>query len=101
MVAPGMNYSYFEGPSFKSRTKELPDLAAAVEVHVRKHFDRLEQLDADTRVGEVTFQGQRFGYVVLRIGAAKLVLQQVWNADEEKLNLEALEGAQQKFRRKK
>ena len=101
MVAPGMNYDYFEGPSFRSRTKDLPELAAAVEVHVRKHFDRLEQLDPDTRVGEVTFQGQRFGYAVLRIGTARLVLQQVWNSDEEKLKLEALEAAQQKLRRKK
>jgi hypothetical protein len=100
MVAPGMNYDYFEGPSFKSRTKDLPELAAAVELHVRKHFDRLEKLDPDTRVGEVTILGQRFGYVVLRIGAARLVLQQIWNAEEEQLNAEALQAAQQKFRRK-
>jgi hypothetical protein len=101
MVAPGMNYQYFEGPSFKSRTKDLPELAAAVEAHVRRHFDRLEMLDPDTRVGEVAFQGQRFGYAVLRIGAARLVLQQIWNADEEMLDAAALEAAQQKLRRKK
>jgi hypothetical protein len=100
MVAPGMNYDYFEGPSFKSRTKDLPDLAAAVEAHVRKHFDRLEQLDPDTRVGEMAFHGQRFGYVVLKIGTARLVLQQLWNAEDEKLNAAALEVARQKLRRK-
>ena len=100
MVAPGMNYCYFEGPSFRARTKELPELAAAIEVHVRQHFDRLEQLDADTRIGELAFHGQRFGYVVLRIGTARLVLQQVWNADEENLDLGKLQAAQEKFRRK-
>jgi hypothetical protein len=100
MVAPGMNYDCFEGPSFKSRTKDLPELAVAVEVHLRKHFDRLEQIDPDIRVGECAYAGQRFGYLVVKTGTAKLSLQQVWNAESEQIDLASLAKAQ-KLRSKK
>ena len=103
MTAPGMNYDYFEGQSFRARTKDLPDLAAAIEAHVREHFDQLPALnkvDSGTRAGEMAFAGQRFGYVVVKTGPSRLVLQQLWNAETEKLDLAKLEASIKLLRKK-
>jgi len=77
MVAPGLNYEFFESPNFRKRCEDHPELIIAVEAQVRKHFDQMDRFDADTRLGELIYQGQRFGFVVIRLGGSRLVLQQI------------------------
>jgi hypothetical protein len=93
VTPPGASFEFYEGPGFRQRTKEQPALVEAIEAFVRQRYDRMEPLGADAKTGELQFGSGRFGFVVIRLGGAKLCLQQVWNAETESLDPRALEEA--------
>lgn len=92
MVPPGASFEFFEGPLFKARTKDAPELAAALEVFVRDHFDRLQKIDDDIRHGLIVFQGRSYGFVVYRLKGNRLSLYQIWDDTTGKLDPRVIES---------